>query len=146
MRSKAIIAALFATIVGGQLVLAETVKIDACSLIGKADIEVVMGKLKGPAKADTGIQGEKTCEFTNEAGQWSKISVYGADRWGMQKGSVSEMKPTALAKLGEEAFWVQRGSSAELYVRKGKYILEVDSSGGIKFAKPIAEKAIGNLK
>ncbi|MCI0443152.1 hypothetical protein L0152_08040 [bacterium] len=46
----------------------------------------------------------------------------------------------------KEAFSTKRGTNTEVYVRKGETILEVDSSGGIDFAKPIAEKTFTRLK
>jgi len=126
--------------------IAAPVKVKADTLLKTNDVEAVIGKLKGAPKPDTGLMGESICKYENADGQWVNVSVYSSEKWGWKKGETSEMHPTPLAGLGEEAFWVKRGSDVEVYVRKGANLLEVDSSGGIKFAKPIAEKALANLK
>lgn len=79
---------------------------DPCALVPKAEAEKILGELKDAPKADTGLQKEKTCDYTTMSGSWLKVSLYTSDRWGMQKGIVIEMNPTDIAGLGEEAFSV----------------------------------------
>jgi hypothetical protein len=113
--------------------------------VPKAEIEKIIGELKDAPKADTGLQKEKTCDYTTMRGSWLKVSLYPSERWGMQKGIVSEMNPTDVTGLGEEAFSVKRGSTCEIYVRKGKLILEVSSTVGLDLTRKFAEAAIKQL-
>lgn len=118
---------------------------DPCALVSKAEVEKIIGELKEAPKADTGLQKEKVCDYTTMTGAWLKVSLYSSERWGMQKGIVSEMNPTPLAALGEEAFTVKRGTTNEVYVRKGKLILEVSSTVGAELTKKFAESAVKQL-
>lgn len=146
MKTKFVALFALATMVSANSQSFAKSKIDASKLIDNASVEAIIGKLKGAPKPDTGLLGESIIKYENMDGQWVNITVYDSNRWGLKKGETSEMKPTALKGLGDEAFWVQRGTSAEVYVKKGANILEVDTSGGIKFGKPIAEKALANVK
>lgn len=118
---------------------------DPCALVPKAEAEKLIGELKTPPKPDTGLQKEKECNYENMAGAWLKVRVYSSERWGMQKGIVSEMNPADITGLGEEAFSVKRGSSIEVYVRKGALILEVSSTVGLDKTRKFAEAAIKQL-
>jgi hypothetical protein len=118
---------------------------DPCTLVPKAEVEKIIGELKTSPKPDTGLQKEKECNYENMAGAWLKVRLYSSERWGMQKGIVSEMNPTDIAGLGEEAFSVKRGSSIEVYVRKGALILEVSSTVGLEKTRKFAETAIKQL-
>jgi hypothetical protein len=118
---------------------------DPCALVPKAEVEKIIGELKTPPKPDTGPQKEKECNYENVGGTWLKVSIYSSERWGMQKGIVSEMNPTDIVGLGEEAYSVKRGSSMEVYVRKGALILEVSSTVGSEKARKFAEAAIKQL-
>jgi len=126
-------------------ILAETVAVDACALVTKAEAEKILGELREAPKPETGIQQEKECNYTNKDGAWLKVSVYSSERWGMQKGIVSEMNPTALPGLGEEAFTVKRGTTHEIYIRQGKLILEISSTVGLEVTKTFAETAVKQL-
>ncbi len=137
-----------AMIMGPYRITADEKKIDPCGLVTKAEVEQVMGTLKEDPKVGTGLNpGEVTCDFTNDKGSWSKIRVYrmSSDSWEFQKNMLPN-PPTKLSGIGDEALSTKRGTTTEVYVRKGETVLEVDSSGGIDFAKPIAEKAFTRLK
>ena len=121
--------------------LAAVAEIDACALVSKAEAAKLLGELREEPKPETGIQKEKQCNYTTAAGAWLKVSIYSSDRWGMQKGIVSEMNPTELPGVGEEAFVVKRGTTYEIYVRKGKWILEVSSTVGPEPTKQFAQTA-----
>ena len=101
----------------------------------------LLGELKEGPKPDTGIQKEKECHYSNVEGAWLKVSLYSSDRWGMQKGTVSEMNPADLPGFGEEAFAVKRGTTYEVYLRKGKWMLEVSTTAAPEAAKKFAETA-----
>ena len=120
-------------------------KLDPCSLVARAEVENMVGELKEAPKPDTGLQQEKECNYTNKEGAWLKASIYSSQRWGMQKGIVSEMNPTPIEGVGDEAFGVKRGSSYEVYVLKGKLILEVSSSAGADVARQFAAAAAKQL-
>jgi hypothetical protein len=63
----------------------------------------------------------------------------------MRKFTVSEMNPENISGLGEEAFVVKRGTDAEVYVRKGEWILEVRSSSGRAITQKVAELAVKKM-
>ena len=126
---------------------AEDVKApDACALITKAEIEKAFGELKEPPKADVGLQQEKECHFTNKNGNYVVLRLYTAERWDLQKGINSEMHPTAVPGLGEEAFYVSKSGNKEMFVRKGAWILEIDGSTDIDILKTIAATAIARVE
>jgi hypothetical protein len=56
-----------------------------------------------------------------------------------EKGSAND--PKDVAGLGEEAFTDKRGTDAEIYIRKGKWILEVRTSSGGANARKVADYA-----
>jgi hypothetical protein len=142
-RLAIIVAALASLILAANAFAAETdFKLDPCALITKEEVAKIIGELKETPKPDTGLQKEKECHYSTTTGAWLKVSLYSATRWGMQKGIVSEMNPTDLPGLGEGAFAVKRGTTYEIYVRKGELILEVSSTVGanptLKFAQQAA--------
>ena len=120
-------------------------KLAPCALVPRAEVEKIMGELKEAPKSEEGLQKEKECNYTNKEGAWLKASIYSSERWGLQKGIVSEMNPSPLEGLGEEAFGVKRGSSYEVYVLKGKWILEISSSAGPDVAKKFAAASVKQL-
>lgn len=120
-------------------------EIDACTLVPAAEVQKILGELREPPKPDTGLQREKQCNYTTLDGAWLKASVYSAERWGLQKGIVSEMNPSPLPALGEEAFSVKRGTTTEVYVRGGKWMLEVSSTVGAEQTKQFAAAAVKQL-
>jgi hypothetical protein len=132
---------------GSSATAVEPDKCAACKLVTKAEMQAVMGELKGDAKCDTGIRpGEVTCNYDNMEGSWVKIYLYKqtADQWSLAKNLMNKIMP--LPKLGDEALWNKAGTDVQVFIRKGEKTLEVDSSGGLKFAKPVAEKAFARLK
>lgn len=118
---------------------------DPCTLLTTAQLESTFGKLKGAPKPDVGVQKEKECRYENEDGNFLVLRIYSADRWGMQKGINSESNPTVLAGLGEEAFMVKKGTDKEIYIRKGAWILEIDSSADSEKVKSLAPLAAARL-
>ena len=135
-------AAMAVLVFAGDAIAAEN---DPCALIGKDEVAKIIGELKEAPKPETGLQKEKECNYTTATGAWLKVSLYPATRWGMQKGIVSEMNPTNLPGLGEEAFAVKRGTTYEIYVRKGELILEVSSTVGAEPTLKVAERAATQL-
>ncbi|HEX7137166.1 MAG TPA: DUF3558 family protein [Vicinamibacterales bacterium] len=119
--------------------------VDACSLITRAELEPIFGTLKGDGRNDHGLRGERDCRFTNTEGQWLKLSVYGSERWDLEKDIVSELHPAAISSLGEEAFRVKQGTDSVVYVRKRNAILETSCSCGLDEAEQTARRAITRM-
>ncbi|MEP7015413.1 MAG: hypothetical protein ABI925_08240 [Verrucomicrobiota bacterium] len=122
---------------------AQTPDLDPCTLIDKEDLAKIFGEIKEGPKPKEGLMKEKECAWTNISGSWLSVSVYSSERWGLKKGSANN--PVDVKGLGEEAFSDKRGTDAELYVRKGKSILEVRTSGGSEVARKAAETAIKKI-
>lgn len=123
--------------------LAETTDVDPCTLIAKEEITKILDEIKEGPKAKDGLMKEKECEWTSISGSWLTLGVGSADKWGLKKGSANN--PAEVKGLGEEAFSDKRGTDAELYVRKGKLMLEVRTSAGGEAAKKAAEIAVKKL-
>ena len=121
---------------------AET-EFDPCTLIPKADLVKILGEIKEGPKPKEGLMKEKQCEWANMSGSWLSIGVYSSEKWGLKKGSANN--PADVTGLGEEAFTDKRGTDAEIYVRKGKWMLEVRTSSGSANARKAAELAITKL-
>ena len=133
-------------IFGMSPVLAKPPEINPCALISKAEAVSVLGEIKGEPKADIGLLNEKECRYETVQGQNLVVRIHGADRWGLKKGEVSEMKPAAIAGLGDEAFSVQRGTTCEIYVRKGEVIVEVNATMSRDVAQKFAALIVSRLK
>jgi hypothetical protein len=118
-------------------------ELDPCALVPKADLEKILGEIKESPKAKEGLMKEKECEWTNMSGSWLSIGIYSSEKWGLKKGGANN--PADVTGLGEEAFTDKRGTDAEIYVRKGKWMLEVRTSSGSANAKKAAEIAIAKL-
>ena len=112
---------------------------DPCALVDKAAMATLFGEIKEGPKPDTGLRQERQCGYTNMAGSWVKLSVYGKDRWDWEKNMANE--PRDIAGLGDEAFVTKRGTDSVVYLRKGESILEVSCSCSREDAEKIARKA-----
>jgi len=118
---------------------------DACSLVPRPEVESIFGSLKGDPKSGTGLRNERECRYQNLDGQWLETSVFSADRWDLEKGIVSEMHPTSIPSLGDDAFSVKQGTDSVVYIRKGASMLEVSCSCDMQKTKTIASKVIGKV-
>ena len=114
-----------------------------CTLIPKEELAKIIGEIKEGPTPKEGMMKEKECRWTNTSGSWLSIAVYSADKWGLKKGSGND--PKEVTGLGEEAFTDKRGTDAEIYVRKGKWILEVRTSSGSANARKVAESALAKM-
>lgn len=119
--------------------------IPPCSMLTKAEVQPIFGELKGDPKPDTGLRGESDCRYFNLDGQWLKTSVYGADRWSLEKGITSEQQQTDIPNLGDEAFSAKPGRDSVVYVRKGQAMVEVSCSCGMEKTRQLATKAAAHL-
>ena len=117
--------------------------LDPCALVPKADVAKLIGEIK-EVKTTEGLRKEKQCDYTTMTGAWLKASVYSSDAWDLQKQLLPN-DPTPIAGLGEEAFQVKRGTSREVYVRKGKLMLQVSSTVELDATQKFAEAAAKQL-
>ena len=116
-----------------------------CSMLTAGDVRPIFGELKGDPRPDTGLRGESDCRYYNLDGQWLKTSVYGADRWSLEKGITSEQQQTDLPNLGDEAFSAKPGHDSVVYMRKGQTVVEVSCSCGMDKTRQLAAKAAARL-
>ena len=124
-------------------VFAQVNETDPCALIDKAALAKVFGEIKEEPSTKEGLMKERQCQWTNMSGSWLTVSVYTAERWGLKKGSGNN--PADLAGVGEEAFTDKRGTDKELYVRKGKLMLEVRTSSSSDIALAVATMALAKM-
>ena len=122
---------------------AQTAEPDPCAIISKAEVTKILGEIKEGPKSKEGLMKEKQCEWTNMSGSWLSVGVLSADKWGLKKMGAN--KPVDVQAMGEEAYSDKRGTDAELYVRKGKLMLEVRTSSGAEVAKKTAEIALKKM-
>jgi hypothetical protein len=118
-------------------------EMNPCTLVPKEELAKIIGEIKEGPIPKEGMMKEKECQWTNMSGSWLSIAVYSADKWGLKKGSGND--PKDVTGLGEEAFTDKRGTDAEIYVRKGKWILEVRTSSGSANARKVAEYAVAKM-
>lgn len=120
--------------------------IDPCVLVPRQDMQTMFGELKEGPTPGTGLRNERQCNYTNTAGEWIKLSVYGGtDRWQWEKGITNAQNPRDIGGLGDEAFAIKRGTDAVVYVRKGETILELSCSCPAERAEAISRVATTKL-
>jgi hypothetical protein len=119
---------------------------DPCALVAFRDMGVMFGELKEGPSPSTGLRNERQCNYTNTAGSWMKLSLYGgSERWEWEKGIANAQSPREVGGLGDEAFAIRRGTDAVVYVRKGDSILELSCSCPAETAEAIARVATTKL-
>jgi hypothetical protein len=112
---------------------------DPCALVSAQDMGVMFGELKESPSPSSGLRNERQCNYTNTSGSWLKLSLYGGtERWEWEKGITNAQSPRSIGGLGDEAFAIQRGTDAVVYVRKGASILELSCSCPADTAEAIA--------
>lgn len=106
----------------------------------------MFGELKEGPSASSGLRNERQCNYTNMAGSWIKLSLYGGqERWDWEKGITNAQNPRTIGGLGDEAFAIQRGTDAVVYVRKAQTILELSCSCPAATAEAIARVTTSKL-
>src|SRR3712207_2605159 len=115
---------------------------DPCALVPKEEVAKIIGEIK-EVKTSQGLRNNKQCDYTNMEGSWLKVTVYSAEHWDMVK--MAALDPAAISRLGEEAYASKRGTTREVYVRKGKLMLEVTSTVGADATQKIAAAAAKQL-
>ena len=114
-----------------------------CTVVPKEEVAKIIGEIKEGPTPKEGLMKEKECQWTNVSGSWLSVGLYSSDKWGLKKGSAND--PVEVKGLGEEAFTDKRGTDAEIFVRKGKWMLEVRTSSGSANARKIAEYAVAKI-
>jgi hypothetical protein len=122
---------------------------EPCSLLTTAEVEQVVGKLKGVPKADKeGEAGWCNYEFANGKDAM-EIWVFPAEA--IERGRKVSKKPVALKGLGDEAF-IDRGMQGlnyvNLFVKKGGTTVKLslqETSGDEEKLKALAQKALRRL-
>ena len=119
---------------------------DPCSLVTPQDMGTMFGEIKEGPSPSSGLRNERQCNYTNMAGSWIKLSLYGgSERWEWDRGITNAQNPREVGGLGDEAFAIRRGTDAVVYVRKGESILELSCSCGADTAEAIARVATTKL-
>jgi hypothetical protein len=120
--------------------------VDPCSLLSRAEVEAVFGELKEAPRGDRGLRNERECRFSNTKGQWIEISLYGTDRWELEKGTVSEQHPATIPNLGDEAFSVRQGTETDVFIRSRGAVLQTSGSCSLETITALAAKAAARLE
>lgn len=122
--------------------------VDPCTLVSRADVEQILGKLKAPPTSDINEQ-TKLCsyQFANGSDEM-EIWVFPASGLDRARQSFKDLAP--VTDLGHEAFQRRHPDIGwiELYTRKGDITLEVTmraTSGDLEKAKALARKALARL-
>src|SRR3954471_2828550 len=128
---------LIVVLAAARFSFAADLEMNPCTLVPKEELAKIIGEIKEGPTPKEGLMKEKECQWTNLSGSWLSISLSSADKWGLKKGSAND--PKDVTGLGEEAFTDKRGTDAEIYVRKGKWMLEIRTSSGSANARKVAE-------
>jgi hypothetical protein len=125
---------------------APAIKADPCALVPPQDMATMFGELKDGPSPSSGLRDERQCNYSNTAGSWIKLSLYGGtERWEWEKGITNAQSPRHVGGLGDEAFATRRGTDRVVYVRKGETILELSCSCPAEMAEAIARVATTRL-
>jgi hypothetical protein len=122
---------------------------DPCKLITAAEIEQITGPLKGVPKSGDVAAGDVSCEYKPvKTPTWISIRLHDGELsyWKKRNGGSN---PVALPEFGKDAFVnPDFEGSADLYAKKGNFILRVTSPKGpmaVDALKAIAKKALARL-
>jgi hypothetical protein len=139
---KLIGSAIFAALVS-TAVAADSKPTDPCSLLSKAEATAILGEIKGEPASKDGLRGEK-CSYDNREGAWVTVEVYPAEaHWDLTKNMATDAQD--LTGLGDAAFSAKRGNTRQVFVKKGAWMMEVDSSAGMEAAHKVAAIAVKRL-
>ena len=122
---------------------------DPCSLVTAAELQAVVGTLKGAPKPGDAASGDISCEYATASGpRWISVRLHDGDiaAWKRRSGGAN---PLALPDLGKDAFAnADAEGSADVYAMKGKLILRVTMPKGpqaVAMDTAIAKKALARL-
>ena len=122
---------------------------DPCKLITVAELEHIVGPLKGNPRPGNIKSGDISCEYASATGPaWISLSLHDGELtyWKNRNGGKT---PVSLPELGKDAFVnTDFEGSADLYAKKGALILRVTMPKGPKAVdelNAIAKKALARL-
>lgn len=137
------------TVGSAQLTFAAPAIPNPCNLITVAEMEQIVGPLKGAAKPGDVASGDVSCEFAPVKGpRWVSLRLHDGDlvSWKRRNGG---RNPLSLPELGKDAFAnPDFEGSADLYAKKGDFILRVSmpkAADAVDMTKAIAKKALARL-
>jgi hypothetical protein len=120
-----------------------------CSLVAIAEVDQVVGKLKGPPTSDQeGSAAWCNYEFANGTDAM-EVRVFPAE--GIDRARKQSKKPVTVKGLGEDAF-IERGMHGldyvNLFIRKGKTTIQLslkETAGDEEKLKTLGRKATDRL-
>lgn len=122
---------------------------DPCKLITVAEMQEIVGRLKGAPKGTDPKSGEISCGYEPSSGpSFVDIALHDGDlsAWKKRHGGKS---PLALPEFGNDAFVNPNFNDyADLYAKKGSVVLRVTMPKGpqsVEAVKAIARKALARL-
>jgi hypothetical protein len=139
---------LYFMLAAGATYAADEPSVDPCSLITKAEVEEIIGKMKG-APISSREERVRICnfEFVNEK---DALELWVFPAGGLERARQSIKTQSPVAGLGEGAFMTRNKDIPyiELYLKKGQVTLEVtvkQSPGDEDKVKAVAKKALSRL-
>ena len=119
---------------------------DPCTLVTTAELEQILGRLQdGPKAADN--PGEISCSYGVATDSSTlDIMLHQGDFAALKKSFAG--KTTPVREFGKEAFMASQDFSAEVFVRKGNFVLRValsKSPNAMEKVKEITRKALARL-
>ena len=122
---------------------------DPCKLVTVAEMQQIVGPLKGPPEATDPKSGEISCGYAPAKGpSFVDIALHDGDLAGWKKRN-GDKNPVALPEFGADAFLNPDSNDfADLYAKKGSVVLRVTMPKGaqsIEAVKEIARKALPRL-
>jgi len=129
--------------------LAASPAVDPCTILTKAEVEQVIGKLKGAPRGDS-EGAARWCNYEFADGKDAfEVWVFPAD--GIERGRKQAKKPVAVKGLGDDAF-LNRGMHGldylDLFIKKGAVTVKLslkESAGDEDKVKALAQKAIARF-
>ena len=122
---------------------------DPCKLVTAAEIQQLVGPLKGALKQGDIASGDVSCEYTPASGPaWIEVRLQEGELsyWRERNGGPHAV---SLPELGKDAFVnPDFEGSADLFAKKGNLVLRVSLPQGpkaVETAKAIARKALVRL-
>jgi hypothetical protein len=123
------------------------ITVDPCTLVARADIEQLVGTLKGSPRSSRNGRAA-VCQY--EAANGTDLSVWLYPSNSLERFRKDATNPTAVSGIGQEAFVAHntRYELVQLLARKGSTLLQVmltESTGAEQKVKAIARKAIERM-
>lgn len=124
------------------------ITLDPCTLVAKADVEQIVGKMKGNPKSQQNGRA-RVCQYEAANGtDFLDVWLYPSNN--LERFRKDAPNPTSVSGIGQEAFVAHntRFEQVQLLARKGNTLLQVvltDSKSAEDKVKAIARKAIERL-